>query len=350
MVARDRTFFSQGINQYVPKMQMSPGLRLGVPVAFSLGTPAAASANNLATATAANAAAGTIVTYSSPFQMDGRYGRTVRLTPSGDPGAVGGTIDIFGDDYLGQPMVERFSGANAVTSILYGRKAFYRVRGSKIVTPSTNAVTWAVGTGFRLGLPYKGDIEWAKEGGILIPLDKRDVLYSRTWDAADSVAGKSKFVRPPFPGFVLNLITTPDAGGSTNDPVVVVKLATVAIIGLTTTVDTSDTTGLTVTDTPTTVGYNANNRFLANGLIEINSAAAASAFGFNASLTLTPTQFSLPDQTDPATSLTGDPRGTYESRVVFDGATDITVGLLGDPAYNASNNGGLHGIRHVAVA
>lgn len=343
---RDRAAFFTGMNNYVSAMAYASNLSLGEPAAFSLGSPAAVSANVIAAATAANAAAATKVAYA--YTSDSRYGRTLRLTPSGDPGNSV-AIDIFGRDYLGQPMVERFTGANGATAILYGKKAFYTVDYSKVVTPATNAVTWAIGTGFRLGLPYKGDVAWAKEGGIFVLVHKRDVTFYFDRAPAEAVAGSSRWLRAPFPGFVKTLIGTPNGGGGATDPVITVKLATVAIVGLTVTVDTSDTAGTTVTDAPTTLGYNANNRFIANGLIEVVSAAAAGAFGDRLGLELTPTHVTVPDLADPQTTTTGDPRGTYESLAVLDGATEIVVGLVGDAATNSSGNGGLHGIRHVVA-
>lgn len=342
MVARDRAGFQTGINCYVPAMAYSHDMVSGQPYSFSLGSPAAVSATVISAAIAANAAANTLTALA--YTSDSRYGRTLRLTPSADPGAVGGTIEIGGFDYLGQPMTERFSGANGVTSILYGKKAFYKVTYGKIITASTNAVNWAVGTGLRLGLPYKGDVVWAQEAGILVPLYKRDFTIYQNRSAAKAVAGGSDFIRSPCPGFVKTLIGTPGGGGGATDPVITVKLATVAIVGLTVTIDTSDTAGLTVTDTPTTVGYNANNRLVTGTLIEIVAAAAAGAFSDNIGIEITPTQFTLPDLTDPNTNVLGDTRGTYEP-LTAPNSTEIIVGLSGDTSVNTAGNGGLHGIR-----
>lgn len=348
MVARERGAFSSlvGINNYVPAMAYAAHMVLGEPNPFSLGTPAAVSASAVASATAANAVAGTKVTYS--YTTDSRYGRTLRLTPSGDPGNSA-SIDIFGRDYLGQPMVERFTGASGATAILYGQKAFYTVEYSKTVVAASNAVTWGIGTGWRLGLPYKGDIAWVKENNVLVPLQTRDKWFFFDRAAAQAIAGGSKWLRTEFPGYVNTLSGTPDGAGSTNDPVITVKLSTVAIIGLTVTIDTSDTTGLSVTDTPTTIGYNANNRFRPNDRIELVGAAAASATGDRLGLLLTPTQFTLPDLTDPQTVTTADPRGTYEPIITPDGVKEIIVGLVGDPYVNAAGNGGLLGIKHVVA-
>ncbi len=349
MVARDRSAFHTGINTYVPAMAYDAGMISGQPMPYSLGSPAAESATNIANATiTANSAAATA--FALAYTSDSKYGRSLRYTPSGSPGATGGTFDVFGFDYLGQPMVERISGTNGSTAIVYGKKAFYRVTQVKIVTPSTNAITWNIGTGRRLGLPYKGDLAWASEnsGALLVPIYKRDQLFFFDRSAVLAASGGSKWLRAPFPGFVKTLIGTPDGGGGATDPVITVKLATVAITGLTVTVDTSDVAGLTVTGTPTTAGYNANNRFTTNSLIEVVGAAAAGAFGDRLGLELTPTQFSLPDLTDPNTNLLGDPRGTYEPLFAPTGL-EIVVGLTGDGSVNAAGNGGLHGIRHAAT-
>lgn len=348
MSARERIFFPQGVNNYVPGMGYASNLVHGQPTLFSLGTPAAVSANAIAAAVPANAVANTVVTLAVPYVVDSPYGRTLRLTPSGDPGNAAAVL-VRGTDYFGQPMAELFTGASGSTAILYGKKAFYRIFDTKIVTAASNAVTWAVGTGFRLGLPYKGDLSWAREDNLFVTVFKRDTIISRTYDAADAVAGKSKWIRAPFPGFVKTLIATPDSGGGATDPVVTVKLGTVAIIGLTVTVDTSDVAGLTVTDTPTTLGYNANNRFITGGLIEIVGAAAAGAFGYQVQLELTPTHLTVPDLTDPQTTTTGDPRGTYEPITLLDGVKKIEVAFVGDNVVNAAGNGGLHGIRHVTA-
>lgn len=344
MVARDRKHFPQGVNLYVPGLSYAANMRLGTPGVFSLGTPAAVSANNIAAATAANAVAATKVAYT--YVADSLYGRTLRLTISGDPGNSV-SVDMVGEDYLGQPMAERFTGASGSTAILYGSKAFYRVLFSRVVVPALNAVTWAIGTGWRFGLPYKGDVQWAKENGVFIPVQPRDFWIWTNRDAAHAVSGGSKYVRAPCAGFVKTLKGLADGGGSTNDPAITVELGNAAITGLTVTVDTS-AAGNETTDTPTTPGYNANNRFRAGDLIELVGSAAASAAADSLGLEITPTQFTPAVTTDPQTTLIGDPRGTYESNMTPDGVAEIIVALLADNQVNAAGNGGLHGIRHVA--
>lgn len=342
---QDRRSFHIGMNAYVPGMQYASGLIHGQPTEFNLGSPAVGSATAVVTATPANSVANVIAALS--YTSDARYGRSLILTVSGNPGNSC-VHDVFGYDYLGQPMTERFTGASGVTAVLYGKKCFSRVSQIKTITPASNAVTYNIGTGTRLGLPFKGDVAWAKEGGVQVNVFKRDTLITVDRAAAQAIAGGSKWIRPPFPGFVKSLLVTPDGGGSTNDPVITVRLGGVAIVGLTATVDTSDTAGLTVSDDPTTPGYNANNRFVANGLIELLGAAAASATGDRLGLILTPTQFLLPDLTDPATAITGEPRGSYEAIATLDSLTEIRVGLVGDNQVNAAGNGGLEGLKHFA--
>lgn len=345
---RDRSAFAAnvGSNMYVPKMQYSGALVHGRTTVFSLGSPAAVDNDIIDTDIDADATVGTETTQSN-YSLDGTYGRTLTMNANADPGA-GGIVDVYGLDYLNQPMVERFTFVSGSTAVLYGKKAFKTVQKTKIVGAAANATTYDLGTGWRLGLPFKGDLQWAKENGVYVPIYKRDEIIWIDRAAAKAVAGGTDFVYIPFPGFVKTLYGVPAGGGGATDPVITVELGGVAITGLTVTIDTSDVTGLTVSDTPTTAGYSANNRLRTGDKVEIVAAAAAGAFADRIGLEITPTQFSHPVVTDPQTTTTGDPRGTYEPLLTPDGS-EIIVGLVGDPAFNASGNGGLHGIRHVVA-
>lgn len=53
--------------------------------------------------------------------------------------------------------------------------------------------------------------------------------------------------------------------------------------------------------------------------------------------------------TDPATATTGDPRGLYTTTTTPDGSKVLTAGFGFNNQVNASNNGGLHGIRHYSA-
>lgn len=340
----DRKFFQQGVNMYVPRMTGAANLRINGITPFSLGLPAVAAATAILIATSWQGAVDTSL--AAVAVADSTYGRSIVVAPSGDPGNSC-VLDVYGWDYLGQPMVERFTGASGSTSILYGKKAFYRFLKTHIVTAATNAVNYTIGTGTRLGLPYKTDIAWAQEGGLFVNVAKRDVILQTMLSVADAVAGQSSFLQAPFPGFVKNDFVIINGGGSTNPSTLTVKLGGTAITGLSAAGTQNGSAGAITTGTPTTAGYNANNRFIANAVLELVVPAAASAKGATIGVTVTPTQYLPADTTDPGLVTTGDTRGTYESLVVLNGATEIVVGLTPDASYNASGNGGLHGIKQV---
>jgi len=344
MAAQDRKFFQQGINMYVKAMQFAADMEGLEPQTFNLGTPAVQSNTKYQTAIAANAVANTVVALATVAIADSTYGRTLVYVPSGDPGNSN-VVQVIGQDYLGQPMVENFTGASGSTAIVYGKKAFFRIISSKVITPSTNAVTYSIGTGFRLGLPYKGDLAYAREAGIQVPFYKRDTLLTTTVAAADVIAGMSIPFLAPFPGFVKNGFGA-GAAGAAQSNALTVTLGGVAITGLSAAI-TNNGAGTVITSNPTTPGYNANNRFIANATIMgVLGANGSSTKADMVGVTLTPTQFTLPDLTDPATALTGDPRGTYEALQVYDGVSKIEAGLVGDNSVNASGNGGFLGIQH----
>jgi hypothetical protein len=162
---QDRQHFSPGLNMYVPAMAYSAsGGELG-PQRHFLGTPATAGA--LATLISAQGAVGPITYLGSPLRLDARYGRTITVTPSAAPGNAN-VVDVVGYDYLGQPMFERFTGSAAATTPLVGVRAFGWVLGTRIGTAATNAITVAIGAGVSLGLPWKGQVTSAKEGGTLL--------------------------------------------------------------------------------------------------------------------------------------------------------------------------------------
>lgn len=176
MTARDRGFqpAQQGVNDYVPAMQYS-GLIGDAPVAYSLGKPAAAAANAFTVGTVgANAAANTLTPLN--IVVDSPYGRVLRVDLSGVPGNAP-VIELQGTDYLGQPVARRFTGsAAATTTTAAGVAALYRITGIKVITPATNAVNVQVGTTGILGLPYKCNIVWAKEGNPPVFIDPAGIF------------------------------------------------------------------------------------------------------------------------------------------------------------------------------
>lgn len=339
---RDREAFLTGVRHFVPGMQFCSELVHGQPTAFSLGAPAAISATALDTDIDSDGTAGLVTTQS--WTADSPYGRTLTMSQDADPGATGGVYDVHGWDYLGQRMVERFTITASSTAVHYGKKAFYTVDKVVNITAATNATTANLGTGWRLGLPYKSDLAWAKENGVLVPVYKRDVELWGDMGDADVTSGASVVRRAYFPGYVATLYAAPSGSGSTTNAATTFEIATVAVTGLTVTAD-QDTQTI-VSDVPTTLGYNANNRFRPGDLLEWVHAATTAGGAMAVGVVLTPTQFTPADTTDPATNATGDPRGTYEALMTMDGVKEIIVGLDGDAALNSSNHGGLHGIQH----
>jgi hypothetical protein len=170
MAYHDRSFFPQGVNMYVPGMTGSADLQLNTPQVFDLGKPALGLAGNVMAAASINlqAVALTEVAQTLNWVSDAPYGRQIGVTPSGVPGGAGTVVRLLGWDYLGQPVAEDITIGAAVATIQYSDKAYYRLRGTRIITAATNAVTAQVGTGPKLGLPYKCILEWIKEDGVLI--------------------------------------------------------------------------------------------------------------------------------------------------------------------------------------
>jgi len=195
---------------------------------ISLGKPALGVDTAIIASIPTNNAASSVQWLTTPWVSDVPYGRPIVFTPLGAPTNV--VMDVLGEDYLGQPVTERFTATTATAQ--NGKKAFYRVLAVRTVTPTGGAVGAKIGTyGSDLGLPFKGSVEWAKEAGALI----------------DPSTAFSKWVAP--------------------------------------------------------------------------------------------------DLTDPATNVTGDPRGKFTATAAFDGVKEFVIGIRADNSINANNNGGLHGIR-----
>lgn len=228
---QDRKFFQIGVNGYVPAMQYGCAPIHQAPARFDFGIPATAAAAAVVGATSAQGALTVATYFAVPYVIDGTYGRTITYTPSGVPGN-NNIIEVLGYDYLGQPMVERITGAAAAATLIAGLKCFKYIVGTRIILAATNAVTFTLGTGLVLGIPYKGKFFGIKEGA----------------------------------------------------------------------------TELT--------------------FAQINTATVA------------------PVLTDPATAVTGEPRGAYTPLTPPNGVLRYEVSMNGDNSVNAAGNGGLYGIRH----
>jgi hypothetical protein len=112
-------------------------------------------------------------------------------------------------------MTEQFVLAGAT-----GKKAFYRVLGMTIVGGSTVAAALTIVRGALLGLPFKGTVEWAREGNPPPPLIDPGTVFAKcvlpdVTDPATAVTGDTRGTYTPtatpdgIKEFVINL--RPDA-------------------------------------------------------------------------------------------------------------------------------------------
>jgi hypothetical protein len=175
MVSQTPKAFHQGINTYVPAMSYAADVIHGQPTAFSLGKPAAAAISALSSNVGgANAVANTF--FPLNFVVDCPWGRGIRVDLSAVPGNAP-VYEVQGTDYLGQPVAKRFTGsAAATTSTAGGAVAFYRITGVKVITAATNAGNIQLGTLGTLGMPYKANVAWAKEGTPPVFIDPAGIF------------------------------------------------------------------------------------------------------------------------------------------------------------------------------
>jgi hypothetical protein len=208
MSFRDRQFSNQqGINQYVPGMQWASCLDIQKGSTFSLGKPVAP-----ITPVVINFAIGTNLNGFPPAPIvfaDTPYGRNIVVGITTAP--TGGTaIKVFGEDYLGQPMTEQFVIGGAT-----GKKAFYRVLGATVLGTTSVAGAINITQGALLGIPYKGTVEWAREGNPPVLIDPGTVyakcVLADTTDPATAVTGDTRGMYTPtatpdgLKEFVVNL-------------------------------------------------------------------------------------------------------------------------------------------------
>lgn len=158
MVPLQGDFHPRRINQYVPAMTMAADIATPSGIgAVDFGAPAALDADgllsnaNLSTSAttvdvsslvaAASASVGAIGNVS-----DAPFGRNVTASTA----AASSEFDIYGYDYLGQPMIERLVCSSSVAT---GLKCFHEV--TSIGVAVAGAASTDIGWGARLGLPYK---------------------------------------------------------------------------------------------------------------------------------------------------------------------------------------------------
>jgi hypothetical protein len=144
MVKRNPDYFPRRINNYVPRAEYAIDVENGGAMKVSFGAPVVASATQILSAQSIASATGINVNVT----FGARYGRNVQVVSDG---AATSTVTVIGRDYLGQPMRETLT-LNGTTPVL-GVKAFKWV--DRVTWTATASRTINVGSGSRLGLPYK---------------------------------------------------------------------------------------------------------------------------------------------------------------------------------------------------
>jgi hypothetical protein len=120
----------------------------GITTADIPALPAASATAILNAQSIATAGSAAPVASFNPATTMGRYGRNLTVVASG---AATSNVTVYGYDYLGQALKESFT-LNGATPVV-GKKIFYDI--ASIAFGVTAGTTINVGTGVKLGLPYK---------------------------------------------------------------------------------------------------------------------------------------------------------------------------------------------------
>jgi hypothetical protein len=147
-ISRADTLFSH--NAYYPPANSVPGLPVDINNYFNWGgvAPAAAAANNICTSQASSGG-------TNALAINGALATAGVATPDVVRNVVAAwttaaVITVTGTDFYGQPQTESAVSGTAFT----GKKSFKTVTA---VTFSTAVTAATVGTGVKLGLPYRVD-------------------------------------------------------------------------------------------------------------------------------------------------------------------------------------------------
>ena len=139
------THFPRRINMYVPAMAYSADVNYNGETRVNFGAPAAANATLVLNA--GSVATGTSLDLGSVAAIADPYGRNVTLVAGA---AMATVVTLNGYDYLGQPIAEAFT-MNGTTPVV-GSKCFKSFSSASYTAAAT---TISIGTGVKLGLPYK---------------------------------------------------------------------------------------------------------------------------------------------------------------------------------------------------
>jgi hypothetical protein len=152
------TNYPRRINMYVPAMAYSSDVNYNGVTRVSFGAPLAAVANSILNAV--SIAAGTQVDLSGVVAVADPFGRNVVVVA----GAANSTaVVVYGYDYLNQPIAESLT-LNGTTPVV-GNKCF---KSFSYMTYTAAATTITLGTGVKLGLPYKAiRVEYEVGNGVV---------------------------------------------------------------------------------------------------------------------------------------------------------------------------------------
>lgn len=158
MADRSSKYRPRRINRYTPAMGYHAGLVHAGPYEVDFGAPAVASATNIINAVDATAGLDLTTTLTidnvdpvvaatqAEFPYGPGFGRCIQIVLGG---AGTPAVNVYGRDYLGQPMRETLTAAGAVAVV--GVKAFKYI---DRVTVAAVAQTFSMGTTDKLGLPF----------------------------------------------------------------------------------------------------------------------------------------------------------------------------------------------------
>jgi hypothetical protein len=141
------TNFQRRISTYVPAMAYSADVNYNGATRVSFGAPAAANATAIANGVSI-AAPATSADLSGVAQIADPFGRNITVVASG---AATSPVTVVGGDYTGQAMQETFT-LNGTTPVV-GNKAWKWF--TVVNFGNTAGTTISIGTGAKLGLPYK---------------------------------------------------------------------------------------------------------------------------------------------------------------------------------------------------
>lgn len=260
-----------------------------------------------ATAVTFVATAANIVSATYDFTNGMPIPRNITVTGSSASDQV---INVRGRDAYGNQMSESLTLSG--TTLIKGAKAFKWFDGYTIAAGGSTSKTFTMGYGDKLGLPFflgqwNQIAEQYVDGELIATNAKVRIHYQVPIVAAN--AGTSVWVVSPVYGFIgkmTNVVTAAFTTGGT----VSVKIATVAVVGLSTAIDTS-AAGTVFTDT-STAEFGATGEIGKDLAIEIVGDAAFDSVGnYDGFIEITPGGLVVVGDPLVGTATTGDVRGTW---------------------------------------